>query len=107
MSAYDQVNLIQEKRGVIAHLRFDGAVIKQVSVEPDRWKVIIRTRQYPLPLATSKFEAELLNYYDLIFECRGERVYPDSPLLDFYFDFVGVTPFIMISKEKQEEVEQG
>jgi hypothetical protein len=33
----------------------------------------------------------MIKYYDLIFECQGELVYPYSnKTLDFYYDFAGV-----------------
>lgn len=81
---------------IVAHLRICNTVIKQVHVDSDQTTFALQTHQYPIiateiktPFPSAK---DVLKIYNLIFECRGERVSDTARFPEhFYFDFAGVT----------------
>lgn len=78
---------------IIAHLRFLGKTIEQRAVKSNQMKLILVVTEYPFSNAVSEDLAkfpETIGLYDIVFETRGEPVYPHSGRLEYYYDFAGV-----------------
>lgn len=79
-------------REVIAHLRFEGVVIMKKPISIYSLIYILKVPQYPFPpMPTTNpqdTEIQLIRYYELVFECQGEKVFASDT--DYYFDFRGV-----------------